>query len=197
MANVEHRDLTGASLHEPKGVSTATDGQVATAQSGGVQWVDPNALNSVDYGGIGLFNSAGTSVSTIGTTAQKLTVFDTALPSSPNVTADAVTDKDLTLLAAGDYQITFTISFATTAVGDAGTYQFRLRVNGSEGTGSQAIGVHRQMSGSNDTGSASFSGIATFAVNDVLTVWVESDEAGNTDDIDIYEASFFVHRVGG
>lgn len=35
MANVEHKNLTGASLHEPKGTAAATSGQVYTADGAG------------------------------------------------------------------------------------------------------------------------------------------------------------------
>lgn len=35
MANIYHRDLTGADLHEPKGVSTASDGEVYVANGAG------------------------------------------------------------------------------------------------------------------------------------------------------------------
>lgn len=38
MANVQHNALTGSSLHENKGVSSATDNTVATASSGATVW---------------------------------------------------------------------------------------------------------------------------------------------------------------
>lgn len=52
----EHRNLTGASLHEPKGVETATAGEVYVADgSGSGVWSDllsgVNNLNAFDYTG--------------------------------------------------------------------------------------------------------------------------------------------------
>lgn len=52
----EHRSLTGASLHEPKGVETASNGQVYTANgSGSGAWTDRlsgiNNLNSFTISG--------------------------------------------------------------------------------------------------------------------------------------------------
>lgn len=47
MANVKHSALTGADLHEPKGVSAATDDEFAVASSGGVNWtgdIKPNSM---------------------------------------------------------------------------------------------------------------------------------------------------------
>lgn len=48
MANVEHSTLTGSDLHEPKGVSSAADGQVATASSSAVSWTKIGATNITD-----------------------------------------------------------------------------------------------------------------------------------------------------
>lgn len=42
----QHKDLTGAELHEPKGVETATSGQVYVANgSGSGAWTDKNSDN--------------------------------------------------------------------------------------------------------------------------------------------------------
>lgn len=38
MATTSHSGLTGANLHEPKGVASATDGQIAHASSSAVNW---------------------------------------------------------------------------------------------------------------------------------------------------------------
>jgi hypothetical protein len=55
--SIQHKDLTGADLHEPKGVATATAGQVYVANgSGSGAWSDPladiNNLNSFDMNGV-------------------------------------------------------------------------------------------------------------------------------------------------
>jgi hypothetical protein len=144
------------------------------------------------YGGIGLYNNdAGAAIASIGTTPVKITVFDTNMPSNL-VTPDHATDDDLTITVAGDYMVKCCMSFSTAAAGDAGTYQVRLRVNGSEGTGAQLLGTRRDMSGSSDVGSANFCGIATFAASDVLTVWVESDDGTLNDDIQVHEITLHV-----
>lgn len=44
----EHRNLTGADLHEPKGAETALSGTVYQSDgSGSGQWVKPSAQNTV------------------------------------------------------------------------------------------------------------------------------------------------------
>ena len=55
--SINHKDLTGTDLHEPKGVDTATVGQVYVADGvGSGAWANPlsdvNNLNSVDVAGI-------------------------------------------------------------------------------------------------------------------------------------------------
>lgn len=57
MANVSHSDLSGASLHEPKGVENATAGTVYVADGAGSgDWTDPlsdvNNLNAFEYVGV-------------------------------------------------------------------------------------------------------------------------------------------------
>lgn len=47
MANVAHKDLTGSDLHEPKGIGTATNGQVYIANgSGSGSWTTINAVDN-------------------------------------------------------------------------------------------------------------------------------------------------------
>jgi len=50
MANVQHSSLTGSSLHENKGVSSATDNTVATAVSGATVWAKLTASNLTGTG---------------------------------------------------------------------------------------------------------------------------------------------------
>jgi hypothetical protein len=118
-------------------------------------------------------------VATIGTTAKKLAGFSHNGPAN-NVTADYANDQ-MTVLTKGDYWVDVTISFGTVASGDSGLYLFHVRVNDVE----SVIGFHRNMSGTSDKGAAGCGGILSLAVNDVVTLWVESDEVGDTDDIAI------------
>lgn len=54
MANVEHRNLTGASLHEPKGAATAADKTILVANgAGGTAW------QQLPHGGFYYFNATG------------------------------------------------------------------------------------------------------------------------------------------
>lgn len=50
MTTISHKNLTGAQLHELKGVSTATTGQVATASGGATVWQKLTATNLTGSG---------------------------------------------------------------------------------------------------------------------------------------------------
>lgn len=183
MANVAHSSLTGADLHEPKGVASASSGDiyVADGAGSGAHELCPGRI----YGGI-CSKDSSIAMSGIGTTPKQFTGYDTNMPSN-GVTSSHSSDS-ITVVTAGVYFISSTITFETSAAGDAGTYQFHLRINGVEDAN---FGTRRDMSGSSDVGSCAFSGVISLSASDVLTVYVESDDAGN-DDIVIEAAQFSV-----
>lgn len=63
MATVEHRDLTGADLHEPKGVTSAGAGTVYIANgSGSGSWLDP--LTDLNNGNLVILSTSFADIST-------------------------------------------------------------------------------------------------------------------------------------
>lgn len=176
----EHNTLTGTQLHEPKGVAAATAGEVYVADGAGSgTWSSPATSSSLDYGGLYSIHTDGVTIGTIGTTAKKLLAFSHDSPSNGITPAHA--NDEITILTTGDYFVPLTITFETSAVSDAGIYQFHVRVDGIE----SVIGLHRSMSGSSDVGSGAAQGILSLTAGEVLSVWVESDNGANADDIDI------------
>lgn len=196
MADVEHNEIQDPEIHEPKGVSSASSGEVYVADGlGSGDWTDYSTWTGYPaYGGMVLNDAASVSVTTIGTTAQKLVVF-TANTASSGVVPDHSTDDDITVPVTGVYQVFFGITFGTAAVGDAGEYQFKLRVNGSEPSAPSNLGFRKDLSGTDDITNCCFQGLVSLTANDILTVWVESDEAGDTDDLSVYDAQFMVTLV--
>lgn len=189
MPDIQHNVLAGSELHEPKGIAGASSGEVYIADGvGSGAW--SSADSTITHGNLYSIDTDAVSISGIGTTAKKLEGFSHDGPSSGVTPANA--SDQMTIGSAGNYYVNFSISFSTTATADAGTYEFRVRVDGAE----TVIGLRREMSGSNDTGSGSASGLLVLAANEVVTVYVESDEAGNTDDIDIDFCSLSVFKVG-
>jgi hypothetical protein len=213
MPDVLHSALTTTDLHEPKGVSTATSNQTYVANgSGSGAWSEPepkgaSGANSGDvyiangagsgawappvtseYAAINTLESDSVSIPTIGTTAQTLP-FSNDGPDNISV-ADSANNR-LTLTNAGTYFVAFVISFSTTASGDAGEYEFKIQDDAVD-TG---IALKQEMSGSNDTGSATCYAFLTVGAGSHITVTVESDNGSNTDDIDIYYASLIASRM--
>jgi len=137
------------------------------------------AIETGAYATIYSSQNDAVTVSTIGTTAKKLVGFSNNGPSN-NLTPDSANDR-MVILAKGDYWVDVSVSFGTVAPGDSGLYEFHVRVNDVE----TVVEFHRNMSGTSDKGSSGCSGILSMDVGDVVTLWVESDEAGDTDDISI------------
>lgn len=183
---VEHKNIADAQRHEPKGASTATPGQVYVADGAGSgSWTDIGNK----YGGIYSIDTDAATSTNIGTTPILFEGFSHN-GESEGVTPD-YTNDNITIDYAGVYSVLFTVSFSTNSAADAGLYEFRIRKNGGE----TIIGAFRQMSGTADTDSVTAFGLLDLAVNDVLTVYVESDNGSNTDDIDIKEVHFKVFRL--
>lgn len=174
----DHVNITDPNIHEPKGVSTATAGDVYVADGAGSGAWGPVGL---EFASVYTRESDGVSVSTIGTTAQTLPFSNDGPDNS--LTSDSSNNR-ITLATAGTYLVSFHISFETAAAGDAGTYEFKIQDDAVD----TYIECASEMSGGGDTSTVSTQGILTVAAGSQLTVTVESDEAGNTDDINIYNA---------
>ena len=177
MATVQHNVLTTTNLHEPKGVAAATAGQIYRADGAA-----SGAWQSTQYGSIHTLESASHTLATIGTTKKLFAGFLTDGVSSGCTVAHG-TDS-ITVALAGVYWIDFNLTFSTVGAGDSGTYHFHVRVDNVE----SAFGVGRYMSGTNDTGSAGIGCLLTLAASEVITIWVDSDNGSNIDDINVEHA---------
>lgn len=183
---LQHNALTGSQLHEPKGVATASSGQVYVADGGGSgDWVYPK----IPYCNINTVESDAVSISSIGITAQTL-AFSNDGPSSL-LTSDAANNR-LTLTIAGVYFVKFDCSFSTVTAGDAGRYEFKI-LDDAVATG---VAAQRDMSGSSDAGTCSASGLITVGANSQITVSIESDDGSDSDDINVYHSSLSAFLVG-
>ena len=179
---IEHNVITDPEIHEPKGVAAATIGQAYLAD--GVGSGDWTTITPA-FGWMYLNGGAGTdTVSTIGTTAQKLNIFAASSGSTYGVNAAHATGT-LTTSINGIYLTNFHITFALSAVGDAGDYVFRLTADDVTSFG----GCKVTTSADSILYTASFQTMDSWSGN-VLSIYVSSDEAGDTDDIIVYEAGF-------
>lgn len=213
----EHSVAADPEIHEPKGASTAVAGTVYVsdgAGSGSWTQVEPAGVDLASTGEILTENGSGGSiwvepglsgslkliegseaVSTIGTTPQELTFYDQNFQNgiTASTSTGRITLSEL-IFGSGIYVITFDATIATAAAGDAGTYTFRLRRNAVE-SASESAGCSVYMSGTDDLTNIHFSTIGSFSSNDFFSVYVESDEAGDTDDLVFTYANFNMFRI--
>jgi hypothetical protein len=185
MANVNHSSLTDPYLHEPKGVSSAGQGQVYVADGAGSgDWVEKTRFIGAYIG----FDA------TTPAYQHSVTTSDTILNPTFSVAAlngfTGETSPNARLKYTGseyiDAQIVFTISSKN---GGSVTHnaEFALFRNGTELGGSRTI---RTIS-AGTWGSVSVFGFTQFATNDYLEVKVKGDAAFPLD-----VASAFVSITG-
>jgi hypothetical protein len=120
----------------------------------------------------------------IGTTPEKLTAFDTN--GLYNAVTVSSTDDSLTVLVAAKWRPMADIEF--TSVGAATTWTFMVYKNGV------ATGITRTVLAS--AGYISFVGeILDLAADDILTIYINSDDGTALSDITVVEGSFMVHSI--
>jgi hypothetical protein len=188
----EHNIITDPEIHEPKGVAAATVGQVYLSDgvsSGTWTTITPS------YGWMDLSDATGIAVDTIGTTPKKLAnVFEGSTGASYGMTASHVTgDIDLTIN--GEYLINFDITFAIAAAGDAGDYRFQIVIDDASSGANYSKACSVTTTAADTLYNASFSWMDSLSAN-TLSIYVVSDEAGDTDDILVYEAGFNAVLIG-
>ena len=170
MANVQHSALTDPNIHEPKGVSSASSGQVYVANgSGSGSWT---YTSGHAYGE--LFIDAGVTSQTLpasSATAKLNPTGEWTTNGNKNITLSAA-NGTITVQQAGEYQLTFYISFTTASIASGATYNFHYAVNGTPST--RKITVSKNTSGA-DKLSVSATGFASLSASDVVSIYVGGD----------------------
>lgn len=170
MANVQHKDLTDDNIHEPKGITTALDGQVYVADgANGGEWLFPSG-----YAFGELYITAGSVSQTLSTSSGTAKLNPTGgwtTNGNNNVTLSGA-NGTITILQAGEYQLTFYITFSTASATAGAKYNFHYAVNGTPATRKVVVA---KVSNGADTLHCSASGLATFAENDVVSIYVGGD----------------------
>ena len=173
----EHSIITDPNIHEPKGVASASSGEVYVADGlGSGAW---SSVFNLPHACIRTEESDAETIASIGTTPQTFPFF-TAGPNK--VLSQDLASNSITTVTAGDFFVSFRVTFSTQASGDAGLYEFKILADGVE-TG---LALARQMSGSSDTGTAAILSLLAIDAGAEITVSVESDNASDADDIAVY-----------
>lgn len=125
---IEHASIPDGQRHEPKGASTALNGQVLRANgSGGTSWVNPSTLDNLVFTSI-LANSKTTNITPSSSDTPLVCSFDST-ESNSDVTMDS--SGVITVSTSGIYSLTFNLNFGRS--NNTGTAKLfaRLLVNDS------------------------------------------------------------------
>lgn len=190
MATIQHSALTDPEVHEPKDITTAEAGAVYVADgSGSGAWQQPAGHA---YGE--LYISEGVTAQTLSSasgTAKLNPTGEWTTNGNANVTLSAA-NGTITITHAGEYALDFWITFTTASIAAGAKYRFYYTVNGTHGT--RNVYITKPTNGA-DTLHCAASGIATFAANDVVTIYVGGDATSSSTAITPVEAGFSVQLI--
>lgn len=185
MANIQHSALTDPNLHEPKGASTAASGKVYVANgsgSGTWQYIAGHA-----YGDLYITGSSTSQTLSASSALSKLNPTGAWTANGyQNITPSAANGQ-FTITQAGIYQLDFWIVFETAAIASGAAYNFHYAINGT--TSTRKVYVKKTSNGV-DTLHVASNGYATFAANDVVTMYVGGDATSSSTAIIAKEAGF-------
>lgn len=190
MANIQHSVLTDPNIHEPKGISTALDGEVYRANGAGSGvWTFPSGHAFGE-----LYIDDGVTTQTLpaaSATAKLNPTGEWTTNGSANVLLSAA-NGTITVEDNGDYLITFWITFTTAAAAAGGKYLFYYAVNNVIFPRKTLIAKY---SNGVDTLHCTATGFAALTANDVLSIFVGGDATTSSTAITAKEAGFSVTLI--
>ncbi len=132
MANIEHVNITDPNIHEPKGVGSATDGQVYVADGSG-----SGAWTTYNWHGWGNYTDVSSGTQTFNTTPARLqidggTTLNSYLPRDIRGTSelwDTTNDKILPIAVGDSYNIRLDLPF-TAKTGAPASLIMQLDIGG-------------------------------------------------------------------
>jgi hypothetical protein len=185
LANIQHAVLTDPQLHEPKGVSTALDGQIYRSNGAGTGvWTYPSGHAFGE-----LYIDEGVTTQTLPAASAKAKLNPTGewTTNGSSVVTLSPTNGTITPLQTGEYLVTLWITFLTAAAASGGKYYFHYAVNGTVFPRKTLIAKY---SNGVDTLHCSATGFAALAANDVLSIYVGGDATTSSTAITVKEAGF-------
>ena len=185
MADIQHSAITDPNIHEPKGITTASNGQVYVADGGGSG--DWKFTTGHAFGE--LFISGNTTTQTLAA-ASGTAVLNPAgawqANGFQNVTLTPASGT-ITVTGAGKYQLNFWAVFETASISSGATYNFFYAVNGTPSTRKVYI---KKTSNGVDTLHVHATGFAALTAGAVVSMFVGGDGTSSGTNIIIKEAGF-------
>jgi len=190
MANIQHAVLTDPQLHEPKGASTALEGQVYRANgSGSGAWSFPSGHA---YGE--LYIDSGVTPQTL-LAASATAILNPAGEWTTNGNSNVIlsaTNGTITVLQTGTYLLNLWITFTTASAAAGGKYYFHYAVNGVPSARKTLIAKY---SNGADTLHCTATGFAPLNANDVVSIYVGGGTVTSSTAITPVEAAYGVTLI--
>jgi hypothetical protein len=201
---IQHKNISEADLHEPKGVSLATANKVYVSDGeGSGSWQTlPAKLYAeiyIDQGTTTQTLAASSAYSKLNPTTSTVIDDETIITSewTDNLKSGLTTspvDGEITLTTAGIYLIEFWIVFDTAAISSGAIYNFKFAINGTPTP--RIVGTKKTTNGA-DRIHLSAQGLANVSANDVLSVYVAGDGTSSSTAITVKEAGLIAVKLAG
>ena len=190
MAKVQHAAQTGADLHEPKGVASASENDTLVADGlGSADWENP-----VSYAEIAIDLGSTLTRSFVGATPFTDFILDYNAEHEVQFTYNDTT-KELLYTGARDIIIQFVMTMSIARTDVSGTPEMTIALFEDVGAGFVEItsSIVARSFPSTDVGSMTMSGLHTITNGDKLKLQVQTD---GSIDIEIRNMNWSVHSVG-
>ena len=180
---MQHVDIEDPNIHEPKGISTATAGQVYVADGAGSgSWTDPT------FGALKIVNNSNSFTPDAGSAYKQLTTANGVPWTASEYSGVTLNTDSITLDGAGIYRIEFWGTIETAAA-DNSVIGIKYAINGT--LDDRILLVQKNGTGT-DTYACSAFGLVSVTDGAVLTLWAYSDV---TTTFKLVNAGLSVHKL--
>lgn len=195
MADVEHKTLPDAEIHEPKGIASATSGQVLVANGAGSgSWQTSNS-GAAQYAGVNIQGNStviavsAASDSTLHTASDYVMIPSSLLTQdiSSGITFDA--NDGFVIAEAGVYIIQGWTSLSSS--GTNNTVAFSYAINGTFVSPIRPV-VKVKLKVAGDILPVTGFGLITLAAGDVIRGGLADDTGSN---VTLHELGLFIHKI--
>jgi hypothetical protein len=180
---IQHKNIADSDLHEPKGISSATVDKtyVSNGLGSGTWQVLPGRAHAdmyIDGGATTQALSSASAYAKLNPTGEWTSGVSNILTISPST-------GEITLTQAGNYLISFWITFTTTGLSSGTAYRFRFALDGT--TNTRTLEAHKPTNGA-DVITCSATGLVTATAGQKLTIYCAGDATSSGANITVTEA---------
>jgi len=180
---IQHDSITDPNIHEPKGISTASNGAMYFADGAGSgDWKrgagHAYADMDITNGTTAFALAAASAFTKLNPTAEWQSGESHELTITP-------ANGEITLTVAGTYLIEFWVTFDTASLAAGTKYYFKYAIDGV--TATRQLSVQKNTAGVDRIGAAAH-GIVTVSANQVLSIYTAGDGTSSGTNITVADA---------